>query len=219
MIRRRPVIALALAAVIASAAGLWAFRQPLRTWIAGEASVMERRRGIAARHPELGDLRFTHLRLLAFKDPGVLEVQLDGVPWRRFPFTARSGGPGPKLREGDRQIPEGLYRIDAVNPASAYHLSLRVSYPNADDRARSAALGIADPGGDIYIHGKAVSIGCIAIGDDAIEQVFQAVTAIDPATVEVLILPWDLRRRPPPAGGDAALYARLAAVLRAWAGP
>ncbi len=86
-----------------------------------------------------------------------------------FPILAPSGVPGPKRKAGDRQVPEGFYRIDRFNPQSAYHLSLGLNYPNSDD------LRYADrsrPGGDIFIHGKAVTIGCIPIGDPAIEELF-----------------------------------------------
>lgn len=94
-------------------------------------------------------------------------------------MLAASGGPGPKLREGDLQVPEGVYRLTAFNPNSSYHLSLRVDYPNAEDRAaEDRAVARSDRrtslGGDIFIHGKAVSIGCLAIGDPGIEELLRA---------------------------------------------
>ena len=95
-----------------------------------------------------------------------------GVRVRSWPVLTASGGPGPKLREGDRQVPEGVYSVDQLNPNSAYHLSLRLNYPNAFDRAHAATDGRERLGGDIFIHGKDVSIGCLAIGDDAIEELF-----------------------------------------------
>lgn len=88
---------------------------------------------------------------------------------KTYPFTATSGQLGPKRREGDRQIPEGFYVIDRFNPKSSYHLSMRVNYPNASDRILSDP---ERPGSDIYIHGSDVSIGCVAIGDAAIEEVY-----------------------------------------------
>ncbi len=67
--------------------------------------------------------------------------------------VALGGNPiGPKTYKGDNRTPEGFYRIDGRNPASAYHRSLHVSYPNADDRTRAKKLG-KHPGGDIFIHG------------------------------------------------------------------
>jgi hypothetical protein len=194
---------------------LW---MPLVHKVAGAATVEDRCREIATRHPDLVGLAVQRVRLIAIKDAGILEVQINDRPWRSFPWTAGSGGPGPKLRQGDRQIPEGLYRIDTVNPNSAYHLSLRVSYPNAEDRQRSAAQGITDLGGDIYIHGKDVSIGCIAIGDDAIEQVFYVVNKALPAEVPVLIMPFDLRLRQPEAGPNRDLYERIRVTALAWSG-
>lgn len=59
---------------------------------------------------------------------------------------------GPKRQEGDERTPEGLYRIDWRNPNSVAHLSLHISYPDAEDRARAGAAGVA-PGGSIMIHG------------------------------------------------------------------
>ena len=60
---------------------------------------------------------------------------------RSYPIIAASGGPGPKLREGDRQVPEGLYAIESLNPNSRFHVSLRVGYPNAFDREKAARDG------------------------------------------------------------------------------
>ena len=88
------------------------------------------------------------------------------------PVRAASGRLGPKLREGDRQVPEGLYPIESLNPNSRFHVSLRIGYPNADDRARARAEGRTQLGGDIMIHGSAVSIGCLAVGDVAAEDLF-----------------------------------------------
>src|SRR5687767_309615 len=110
------------------------------------------------------------LTLVGYKHERVLEVWArrgDGwALYRSYPVLAASGGPGPKLREGDRQVPEGVYRLTHLNPASSYHLSIRIDYPNEADRARAAEEGRSNVGGDIYVHGKAVSIGCLAIGDE-----------------------------------------------------
>jgi len=88
-----------------------------------------------------------------------------------YEILASSGGPGPKRRQGDRQVPEGFYEIDRFNPESRFHLSLGLNYPNASDRVISDRT---DPGGDIFIHGKNVSVGCAPIGDPAIEQLYLA---------------------------------------------
>ena len=86
-----------------------------------------------------------------------------------YPVLASSGVAGPKRREGDRQVPEGFYEIDRFNPESLYHLSLRLNYPNQSDRVLSDR---EKPGGDIYIHGNKVSIGCAPLGDEGIEELF-----------------------------------------------
>jgi len=88
---------------------------------------------------------------------------------KTWPLTARSGVLGPKRREGDRQIPEGCYRVVIFNPKSNFHLSLGLDYPNAADLVHSDK---EKPGFDIYIHGSDRSIGCLAVGDDMIEELY-----------------------------------------------
>ena len=90
-----------------------------------------------------------------------------------FAVCLASGGLGPKVREGDLQVPEGLYQIDAFNPASRFHLALRVGYPNAVDRARARALGVP-PGGDIMVHGGCATIGCLPLRDGPMERLYVA---------------------------------------------
>ncbi len=160
------------------------------------------------------------LCLVGLKSERMLEVWAPGAPkWRRlrsYPILALSGGPGPKLREGDRQVPEGIYRLTTFNPNSSYHLSLRVDYPNADDRAAARADRRTRLGGDIYIHGKAVSIGCLAIGDDAIEELYLLLAEAGLGHVKLLLAPSaDPRPAPAAASFVPALYERLRAELRA----
>ncbi len=90
---------------------------------------------------------------------------------------------GPKLFEGDGKTPEGAYLINRRNPNSAYHLSLGISYPDSRDAAEAAALG-KEPGGDIFIHGRAAkdkgrgkdwTAGCIAVTDAEIEEIYAMV--------------------------------------------
>lgn len=106
-----------------------------------------------------------------------------------YPFTAASGTIGPKLREGDRQVPEGVYAIESLNPNSRYHLSLRVGYPSDEDRRIAREEGRSQLGGDIMIHGGAGSVGCVAIGDDAIEEVFVLVAVVGTGNTEALMCP------------------------------
>ncbi len=164
------------------------------------------------------------LTLVAIKDEQRLEVwaRAEGGPrWiRDYPVLAASGLAGPKLREGDGQVPEGLYRIDWLNPNSRYHLSMHLDYPNAWDRAH--AEGRADLGGDIMIHGDAVSIGCLAMGDPAIEELFVLVADTGLDHIDVIVAPTDLRTHAAAVPGDAPawtaeLYEAIAAALRPYA--
>ena len=135
------------------------------------------------------------LRILVFKSERMVELHARG--WkepRKYPMTAFSGKLGPKLCEGDGQIPEGVYQIEYLNPNSSYYLSLKVSYPNASDRARAKADGRTNLGGDIMIHGKAVTIGCVPVGDDAIEDIFYLASVVGIKNVSVVIAPYDMRK-------------------------
>jgi murein L,D-transpeptidase YafK len=124
-------------------------------------------------------------------------------PFRRvaeYPFCATSGELGPKRREGDGQIPEGFYLVDRFNPASRFHLSLGLNYPNASDRRRGLPGQL---GGDIFIHGGCATIGCIPLTDAGIEDIYlAAVEAVGSgqAAVPAHIFPARL---------DEAGYARL----------
>jgi murein L,D-transpeptidase YafK len=164
-----------------------------------------------------------NLWLLAIKDARTLELFGEDVSGRRvkvraWRIVAASGTSGPKRREGDEQVPEGVYRIDHLNPNSAFHLSLRVDYPNSADRARAARDGRENLGGDIFIHGKDVSVGCIAIGDDTIEELFWLVARVGLDKFTVVIAPTDLRRAAPPTVRGPAwvseLYRDLTAQMR-----
>jgi hypothetical protein len=114
---------------------------------------------------------------------------------RRYPVLAASGRLGPKLAQGDRQVPEGLYRIESLNPNSRYHLSLRIGYPNAFDLERAALDARDDLGGDIMIHGAAASSGCLAVGDEAAEDLFVLAADVTPEHVDVILSPVDFRAR------------------------
>lgn len=90
---------------------------------------------------------------------------------------------GHKEREGDGRTPEGAYMIDRRNPNSQFHLSLGISYPNAEDRAYAARNGFR-PGGDIFIHGRPWrnrkggvdwTAGCIAVTNREIQEIYAMV--------------------------------------------
>ena len=115
------------------------------------------------------------LLLRAFKQEAVLELWAEPKPGGRYvtikawPICAASGRVGPKRRAGDEQVPEGFYRISQLNPWSQFHLSLRVDYPNRADRILGDRR---DLGGDIFIHGGCVTIGCLPLGDAAIDELY-----------------------------------------------
>lgn len=115
------------------------------------------------------------LYIRAFKEEKELEIwgqspgQMTYTLIKTYAFCSSSGSLGPKRQQGDGQIPEGFYHVDRYNPASNFHLSLGINYPNASDRKRSTA---SDPGGDIFIHGDCVTVGCIPITDDLIKEVY-----------------------------------------------
>ncbi|MDD5463309.1 MAG: L,D-transpeptidase family protein [Methylococcales bacterium] len=115
---------------------------------------------------------------------------------RDYYIMAASGGAGPKLRQGDRQVPEGVYRIEGLNPNSHYHLSMKLNYPNEFDLLHAWQEGRDNPGSDIFIHGKAASIGCLAMGDDAIEELFVLTAQVGAENVKVVIAPHDPRVYP-----------------------
>jgi len=111
------------------------------------------------------------------------------VPIKSYRVLGASGGPGPKLREGDRQVPEGIYPVTGLNPDSNYHLALAIGYPNDFDLAMATRDGRTDPGGDIHIHGGDYSAGCLAVGDEAIEELFLLAVRTGPENLCVIIAP------------------------------
>ncbi len=132
------------------------------------------------------------LRMEAFKAEQLLHIYLkgDSSDWKRvrtYPFCKFSGQLGPKLKEGDRQIPEGIYKVAVFNPKSKFYLSLGLDYPNERD------MLIADPnspGSDIYIHGGCQTVGCIPITDEKMAELFLLAKSAA-AHIEVVILPFD----------------------------
>lgn len=122
------------------------------------------------------------------RNQGDAAFQLAG----HYPLAATSGTLGPKRYAGDGQVPEGFYHIDRFNPLSAFHLSLGLDYPNAAD---AVATGLADPGGDIFIHGSNVTDGCLPLTDALVEEVYLlavAARAAGQASIEVHIFPFPL---------------------------
>ncbi|WP_417909317.1 L,D-transpeptidase family protein [Candidatus Electronema sp. PJ] len=125
-------------------------------------------RQLAAKGLQLGAPIFMRV----FKQPKQLEVWLQKGSkfslFKTYPICAYSGRVGPKLREGDQQSPEGFYSVSAgqLNPDSRYHLSFDIGYPNAVDRENKRT------GGDIMVHGKCISQGCLAMGNLQVEEIY-----------------------------------------------
>jgi murein L,D-transpeptidase YafK len=111
----------------------------------------------------------------SFKYDSQLEVWVrnnNDEPFKLFKtynVCALAGTMGPKRMAGDYQVPEGFYYINAFKPNSAYHMSLGLNYPNASDKIITNGT---DAGGDIFIHGSCVTVGCIPIQDYQIEEVY-----------------------------------------------
>lgn len=108
---------------------------------------------------------------------------------KKYKMTAFSGQLGPKNQEGDKQIPEGIYNVEGLNPNSLYHLSIKLNYPNDIDLKRARVNGINQPGSNIFIHGKRVTVGCIPLGDSGIEELFYLTHKIGKSNTKVLITP------------------------------
>lgn len=124
--------------------------------------------------------------LIVDKSERLMVAYAGGQPVKAWQGLQLGDAPeGHKQFQGDERTPEGRYVIEGRNPGSAYHLSLKVSYPNAEDRAFAAQQG-RSPGGDIFLHGQPNSLpfgrvpgdwtdGCIALSNDEIEELWRIV--------------------------------------------
>jgi murein L,D-transpeptidase YafK len=108
-----------------------------------------------------------------FKEESELEVwkqRDDGLfhHFKTYPICTWSGDLGPKLRQGDKQAPEGFYSIQKsqLNPRSSFHLAFNLGYPNAYDRSHGRT------GDALMVHGKCTSAGCYAMTDALIEEIY-----------------------------------------------
>jgi predicted amidohydrolase len=162
--------------------------------------------------------------LVGLKKEKMLEVWVspDGQSHKllkSYPVLGASGTLGPKLREGDMQVPEGIYRVESLHPASLYHLALRLDYPNDFDGEKGRLDGRTDLGSDIMIHGKSCSIGCLAMGDTAIEELFVLAAETGIENITVILSPVDFRSASMPETGrplpawTGELYAEIESKL------
>src|SRR5258706_6353288 len=116
-----------------------------------------------------------YIYIRSFKYDSQLEVWVKNeisAPFQLFKtykVCALAGSLGPKRMEGDYQVPEGFYYISDFNPNSSYYLSLGINYPNLSDKILSDSLR---PGSEIYIHGSCVTVGCIPITDQQIDELY-----------------------------------------------
>lgn len=158
------------------------------------------------------------IKLLALKEEKVLELWAEkngDYKWvKNYEIKAASGVTGPKLIEGDQQVPEGFYKIIGLNPNSNFHLSLKLNYPNNFDQQMALMEGRTQPGTDIFIHGSDLSVGCLAMGDLEIEELFTLVYRVGIQNVDVIIAPKDPRKHILKARSDnphwvAGLYERI----------
>ncbi len=112
-----------------------------------------------------------------FKKEALLEVWIKKeeryVHLKDYAICAYSGHLGPKLREGDKQAPEGFYRVypRQLNPHSKFHLAFNLGYPNAYDKDHHRT------GSYLMVHGNCVSVGCYAMTDAKIEEIYGLVSA------------------------------------------
>ena len=210
--KRLPVLLILLALCLCAIP----FRAQLRRPVAGLVQTMKGKKTVTDRVAEFGDAVRTRLapafaqarvaypprglKLIGLKAERMVQVWVTGPDgaWKHlkdYPILGMSGTLGPKLKQGDRQVPEGIYRVESLNPNSLYHLALRVNYPNAEDQRRGEEDGRTELGSDIMIHGKECSIGCLAMGDEAAEDLFilAAHTGID--NLAVILSPVDFRVR------------------------
>lgn len=127
-------------------------------------------RDLAAKGLHFGDPVF----LRAFKEENLLELWVLKRETKKYELfltwdiAAQSGKPGPKLAEGDLQVPEGFYFVPpaGMKPDSVFHLAFNIGYPNAYDRHHGRT------GTFIMIHGNRISIGCLAMTDEKIEEIY-----------------------------------------------
>lgn len=139
------------------------------------------------------------IALVAVKDEKRLKVFAADPTgdWRfvmQYKIAKLSGKLGPKLKAGDKQVPEGIYQVNYLNPMSKYWLSLALNYPNAFDRQQAKRDKRSNLGGDIMLHGWWFSEGCVAVGNTAAEDMFVLAKDVGIHNLSVIITPTDFRR-------------------------
>ena len=159
------VLAVGVAALAAAVlAGCGQFSPPYMKPLSAQTRALLAEKGMTEEQPIL---------IRIFKAESELEVwkqKDDGhyYHFKTYPICAYSGGLGPKLKQGDRQAPEGFYLIDKelMNPKSQYHLAFNIGFPNAYDRA------LGRTGANLMVHGDCTSSGCYAMTDAVVEEIY-----------------------------------------------
>ncbi|SPF47546.1 ErfK/YbiS/YcfS/YnhG [Candidatus Sulfotelmatobacter kueseliae] len=127
-------------------------------------------------------------RVVVLKKERTLELLSLGKVIKTYKVALGGDPIGPKTRQGDHKTPEGVYVLDSRNAHSQFYKAIHISYPNARDRAAAKRQGVS-PGGDVFVHGlpngfgwvgashrlKDCTDGCIAVTNEEIDEIWQAV--------------------------------------------
>ena len=136
-------------------------------------------------------------RIVIVKSERTMALLSEGQVVKTYKVALGTEPVGRKERQGDHKTPEGLYAIDSRNAKSQFHLSLHISYPNAEDRARARRMGVS-PGGAIMIHGLPREFawmgalhrqtdwtdGCVAVTNEEIEEIWELVRVGTPVEIQ-----------------------------------
>ncbi len=114
-----------------------------------------------------------------------------------YPIIGTSGVAGPKLKEGDKQVPEGFYKIAGFRPNLVAHIGMDINYPNDSDRRHAQAEKRRNLGCDILIHGSKWSTGCLAMGNEPIEEMFVLAHDVGAKNIALLFAPCNLLQAKP----------------------
>jgi murein L,D-transpeptidase YafK len=156
----------------------------MRIWVLAGLSVLLLCVGLAQTsvHPLHAD------RVVVLKKERTLQLLNRGRVIKTYKVALGGDPVGAKSRQGDHKTPEGTYVLDSRNPHSQFYKSIHISYPNAGDRAAARQKGVS-PGGDVFVHGlpngygwvgsshrlKDWTDGCVAVTDQEIDEIWQAV--------------------------------------------
>lgn len=172
------------------------FRHTVESRLSSFSAAAEQR--LALKH------KFKRFIIIALKAEKQLELwgetpAGENVFIKQYSILAASGKSGPKLREGDRQVPEGFYQVESLHPNSHFYLALKIAYPSREDiaAARLDGRSTENLGSNIMLHGRGGSVGCIAVENQDMEEIFWAAAQVGAQNIEIIILPCDFRNQAP----------------------